>query len=87
MDSGVPEDVITRLGDTTDVDVAAWLKLSRPELAKLVDEWTITVQHDLDAARNSTDAIELLPRLYPPVRVPVFQQAVYSTTRGYSVPP
>jgi hypothetical protein len=72
---------------TTDVDVAAWLKLSRPELAKLSDEWTATVKNDQQAARNSPDAVDLLPRLAPPVRLPVFREAVFSAESGLSLPP
>ncbi len=72
---------------TTDVDVAAWLKLSRPELAKLSDEWSATVKNDQQAARNSPDAVDLLPRLAPPVRVPVFREAVFSAESGLSLPP
>jgi hypothetical protein len=81
-----PEEPV-RLGETTDVDVAAWLKLPREELAKLAGEWADTVKSDREAARNSSDAVELLPHLYPPVRVPVFQKAAYSVDWGFSVPP
>jgi hypothetical protein len=85
-ETGTPEDVTTRLGDSTDVDVAEWLTLSRPELAKLAEEWSRTVQLDLEAARNSPDAVDLLPRLHPPVRVPVFREAAYSASLGFSHP-
>ncbi len=74
----VPVEEETRLGVTTDVDVAAWLKLSRPELAKLTDEWAAAVKHDQEAARNSPDAIELLPKLRPQVHLPAFQFATFS---------
>jgi hypothetical protein len=76
-----------RLSKTTDVDVAAWLKLSRPELVKIIDEWTTTLENDRQAVRHSHDATDLLPRLCPPVRFPVFQEAVYSSDAGFSLPP
>src|SRR5262249_21617443 len=78
-DNGLPK--------TTDVDVTAWLKLSRPELAKLIDEWLATVKNDEQAARNSPDAVDLLPRLRPQSRVPVFRKAEFSPQVGFSVPP
>jgi hypothetical protein len=81
-----PEEEPTRLGETTDVDVAAWLKLPRAELAKLSEQWAAAVKHGREAARNAPDAIELLPHLYPPVRVPVFQEAAFSPTLGFSIP-
>src|ERR1700733_4833553 len=79
VDPPPSEDVETRLGEKTDVDVAEWLKLSRPELAKLSDEWAAAVKHALEAARLAPDAVELLPKLYPPVHVPVFRTAVFSS--------
>jgi hypothetical protein len=78
-DNGLPK--------TTDVDVRAWHKLSRTELTKLTEEWLATVKNDEQAARNSADAIDLLPRLRPPMRVPVFSEAVYSAQAGFSLPP
>jgi hypothetical protein len=77
----------TRLGEKTDVDVAGWLKLPRPALAKLSQEWASAVKNDLDAARKSPEAVELLPRLQPPVRVPVFREAKFSAAAGFSLPP
>ena len=87
VETGPTEDVETRLGEKTDVDVAAWLKLSRPELAKLSDEWAAAVKNDIEAYRKAPDAVELLPRLYPPVRVPIFREASLSPSMGVSLPP
>jgi hypothetical protein len=81
------EDEEHRLGQTTDVDLSAWLKLSRSELAKLTDKWAAAVKNDQEAARNSSDAVELLPRLRPQVRLPVFQKAAFSAEAGFSLPP
>src|SRR5579859_5302401 len=70
----VEEDLENRLHSRTDVDVAAWLKLSRPELVKLTEEWAAILRNDQKAVRNSPDAVDLLPRLCPPLRVPVFRE-------------
>jgi hypothetical protein len=81
------EDLENRLHSKTDVDVAAWLKLSRRELVKHIDEWTAILKNDQKAVRNSPDAVDLLPRLCPPLRVPVFREARFSQEAGFSLPP
>jgi hypothetical protein len=86
VDTDAPQDDQQRLDETTDVDVAAWLNLSRPELARLADEWTLAIKHDREAEHNATDALELLPDLSPPVRVPVFTGATFSPAAGAVLP-
>jgi hypothetical protein len=82
-----PEDNETHLGTAIDIDLAAWLKLPRPELAKLADEWAGTVAHQREDARGNPDSVDLLPTLHPPLVVPVLQRAKFSAAAGFSLPP
>ncbi len=82
----VTEDTGTRLGDKTDLDLAAAFSLPRDALAKLADEWAETVKGQLGQARSSPESVELLPRVLPPLTVPVFHQAKYSAAAGFSLP-
>jgi hypothetical protein len=80
-----PEDTETRLKDTIDIDAGAWLKLSRAELAKLIDEYRETVSRQHSATQDDSTTTELLPRLNVPLTVPVLQEATF--TDGVSIPP
>ena len=70
-----PEDTETRLGDKIDVSLAAWLNLSRAELASKAEETAVTVAKQREWARTNEHAVELLPQLHPSNRVPVFPVA------------
>jgi hypothetical protein len=82
-----PEDATTRLGEQIDVSLADWLKLPRAELAKLAEEWTVTVTREQGAARDNIESVQLLPQLHPPAPATVFAEAHYSTDAGFSRPP
>ncbi len=82
-----PEDTTTHLGDTIEISLADWLKLPRPELAKLVAEWTETVGKERQAARDTLESVQLLPQLHPPAAAVVFADAHFSPTAGFSLPP
>src|SRR5262245_366020 len=82
-----PQDNETRLGEKIDIDLEAWLKKPRPELARLADQWAETVKKETENARNNPDSVDLLPGLTPPLVVPVFQQAAWSDEAGLSLPP
>lgn len=81
------EDTTTHLNDKTDIVLADWLQLPRAEQAKLVDEWTVTVQKMLQEARSKVESVQLLPRLCPPVVSAVFAEAKFSPSAGFSLPP
>ncbi|HTU88723.1 MAG TPA: hypothetical protein VMF69_01380 [Gemmataceae bacterium] len=83
----VPEDTTTHLGDKIDIALADWLKLPRAEQAKLVEEWTETVDKQRAFARGNVESVRLLPRLHPPVVAAVFAKAKFSPTAGFSLPP
>jgi hypothetical protein len=83
----VPQDNDTRLGEKIDIDLAAWLAKPRPELARLADEWTETIHKQTESARVNIDSVELLPKLTPPLVVPVFAGAAWSEPAGLSLPP
>lgn len=82
-----PEDTATHLGDKIDVSLADWLKLPRPELAKLVEEWIETVRKQRDFARGNVESVQLLPQLRPPALPVAFADAHYSPAAGFSLPP
>lgn len=82
-----PPDTQTRLGEATAVDLAAWLKLPRAELAKLADEWAETVRAQRKAIGTNPASVDLLPGLLPPLRVAVFYQATFTPAAGVSLPP
>ncbi|HWG44905.1 MAG TPA: hypothetical protein VN688_19180 [Gemmataceae bacterium] len=82
-----PEDTTTHLGDKIDISLADWLKLPRPELAKLVEEWTVTVHKQQESARSNPDSVQLLPQLHPPTVGIVFADAHFSPAAGFSLPP
>src|SRR5947209_15605989 len=76
-----------RLGDKVDVSLADWLALSRSELADKVSEWTITVAKLQASARENPESPVLLPRLQPPITLPVYQESHYSARASFSLPP
>ncbi len=82
-----PEDTTTHLSDKIDISLADWLKLPRAELAKQVEEWTVTVEKHQDHARTNTDSVELLPQLHPPLPTSVFAKARFVPEAGFSLPP
>lgn len=84
---GAPEDQTTHLGDKIDVSLADWLTRPRAELAGMADQAASDVQKQQEAARNGSEAVDLLPHLHAPVRVPVFEKAGYSSSAGLSLPP
>ncbi len=83
----VAEDTTTHLSDKIDISLADWLKLPRPELAKLVEEWTVTVGKQREFARSNVESVGLLPALRPPVVSVVFAEAKFSPAAGFSLPP
>src|SRR4051812_12615637 len=83
----VPEDQVTRLGDRIDISLADWLKLPRPELAKMGDGWQGNVEKLQDFGRTNVEAVELLPQLHAPAAVPVFGTCRFSAAAGFSLPP
>jgi hypothetical protein len=85
--SDASQEEIDRLGDKTDVNLAKWLKQPRPELARLVAEWTDVVQKQRLHARENPLSVDLLPTLQPPATMPVFREAAYSEKAGFSLPP
>src|SRR5579883_52314 len=82
-----PEDTTTHLSDKVDISLADWLKLPRVELAKLVEEWTVTVGKQREAARSNIESVQLLPQLHPPIVSVVFAEAKFSPEAGFSLPP
>jgi hypothetical protein len=88
-----PVDTDTRLGTKVEanpgevIDLGEWLKLPRPELARLVDEWERKVAAREQEAREQPDTVGLLPKLRPPLVVPVFRKATFSEGAGLSLPP
>src|SRR5581483_490555 len=76
----------TRLGDKIDIDLVAAFGQPRQAQAKLAEEGAETVRSQLDAIRQNPESLELLPRLLPPLAVPVFHQAKYSPAAGFSLP-
>lgn len=82
-----PEDTTTHLNDKTDLALADWLKLPRAEQAKLVQEWTTTVEKQQAFARSNVETVQLLPQLRPPMVTTVFAKAAYSPASGFSLPP
>jgi hypothetical protein len=82
-----PEDTTTHLSDKTDISLAEWLKLSRAEQAKLVEEWTATVGKLREQARSNIETVQLLPQLRPPIVSVVFAEAAFSPAAAFSLPP
>jgi hypothetical protein len=82
-----PEDKITHLADKVDVSLADWLKKPRAELAKMADEYALTVDKLQTATRTNIDNVDLLPQLHAPVRVPVYDKCRFSAAAGFSLPP
>src|SRR4051794_40760496 len=83
----VADDPATRLPEAVDVNLADWLALPRPELAKRVEDWKGTVDRLQEAARSDRSSVLLLPRLLPALTVPVFREAQFSEKAGFSLPP
>jgi hypothetical protein len=83
----VPEDMLTRLGDHTDVSLAAWLKLPRADLARMGEEWAVSVEKLQNFSRTNVEAVQLLPDLHATVRVAIFGQCRWSEAAGISLPP
>lgn len=83
----VPEDNDAKLSDRIDIDLADWYKRSRKELVKISAEWTETLRTQLAAVQKNPAMVDLLPRLLPPLSLPVFHQATFSAEAGFSLPP
>jgi hypothetical protein len=82
-----PEDQGTRLGDKIDISLADWLQLPRADLAKMGDEWVVTVEKLQDFGRTNVEAVDLLPQLHAPFAVPVYGKCRWSAAAGVSLPP
>ncbi len=85
--SDAPPEEPARLGEKTDINLSEWLQKPRPELARLVAEWTDAVQKQRLHARENPLSVDLLPALQPPATMPVFREAAYSEKVGFSLPP
>jgi hypothetical protein len=83
----VSADLSTHLGEKVEISLADWLSRPRAELAQLADEWATTAKSLQTVARENKDAVALLPRLNPPVTVPVFHEARFAAAAGFSLPP
>src|SRR5262245_33653788 len=73
-----PEDKTTRGGEMSDIVVGHCLQLPRAQQVKILDEWTETVRNQTSAIRKNPGSVELLPRVLPPLTVPVFHEAKFS---------
>jgi hypothetical protein len=82
-----PVDTTTRVRDKIDISLQDWLKLPQPELAKLAEEWTVTVGNQREAARGNPQSVQLLQGLRPPAESVVFAEATFSKEAGFSLPP
>ena len=83
---GAPEDTDTRLGETIPIDLAAWLKEPRADLAKRADEYAKAIEQQQEGVRNQPTTEMLLPRLAPPHTAPVLASATFSARAGFSLP-
>jgi hypothetical protein len=84
---GLVPDPDHHLPERTDVEVADWLKLSRPELDRTFEDWRATATKLIDLGRGNRDSLLLLPKLRPVLTLPVFQNAKFSPRSGLSLPP
>ena len=82
-----PVDTTTRVRDKIDISLQDWLKLPQPELAKLAEEWTVTVGNQREAARGNPQSVQLLQGLRPRAESVVFAEATFSKEAGFSLPP
>lgn len=83
----VPEDTETRLPDNVGFSLSEWLILPRAELAKMADDKAEALQKQQDFTRHNPEALDLLPKLHPAIRVPGFAKAKFDETAGFSLPP
>src|SRR5262249_35844561 len=72
------------LSDSSDVSLSELLGKSRPELAGMVDEWATKVQLQEKAQREKQKTIALLPDLRIPHALPVFREARFIPSAGFS---
>jgi hypothetical protein len=85
--TGLVEDPDNHLPEATEVAIADWLTLSRPELDQKFEDWKSTASKLLDVARGDRQSVLLLPKLRPVLTLPVFQDARFSPRVGLSLPP
>lgn len=83
---GLVPDPDHHLPEKTDVEVAEWLKLSRPELNHTFEDWKSAATKLIDTGRSNKDSLLLLPKLRPVLTLPVFQNARFSPRAGMSLP-
>jgi hypothetical protein len=81
-----PEDTDSRLSESSELDVKAWLSKSRQELAKLADGHKADVDSHLQRLREDSASATLLPTLRVPTQGAVFHQAKYRSDLGFSLP-
>jgi hypothetical protein len=75
-----------RLGDSIDISLADWLKKPREELAQMVKETQDAVRRHDEEDRADRDG-KLLPKLLPPITLPVMQECTFSPKLDISLPP
>jgi hypothetical protein len=81
-----PPDTTSRLGDSTEHDLADWLKQPRAQLAAHVKEAAAAAAKLQSGAREDPQTLVLLPRFAPPLAAPVLNRTAFDPDRGVSVP-
>ncbi|MCS7045913.1 MAG: hypothetical protein NZO58_06120 [Gemmataceae bacterium] len=70
-----------------DVDLAALLRLPRAELAAKAAALEENLRSQEDLRIQGRARLDLLPQFHPAVTTPIWREASYSPTRGFSLPP
>src|SRR5262249_16957065 len=83
----VADDPDRHLPEKSEISLADWLNLPRPELAQRLEDWQTTAGKLLDVRRGDRQSVVLLSVLRPVLTVPVFQHARFSQRSGLSLPP
>jgi hypothetical protein len=85
--SAVPLGTIDLTEGVDEVDLAAWLKLPREDLARRSDEVEKTLQQKEIMQRQGRLVYSLLPELRMPRATPIFREARYVPGQKHSMPP
>ena len=90
--SSVPTEVddkpqTSKLGDSIDISLADLLGRPRSELADMAEEWTTKIHIQEKGRRAGSLYLSLLEQFRLPLVVPIWREAKYSTSAGFSLPP
>jgi len=77
----------SKLGDSIDISLSDLLTRPRSELADMAEEWTTKIHIQEKGRRAGSLYLSLLEQFRLPLVAPIWREAKYSASAGFSLPP